>query len=107
MSRNNRKKKSAIRRRRRKKKSKLFAAVVIELLAAIALFSTYQSAQEYRASQRAKQTDQATVERPQPVQVQRIAPWDRLVSAASPAQRSAQAPVFRPSRLIGFLPEGS
>jgi len=104
---NNRKRKLVARRRRRKKQSKLFAAIVIELIAAVALFGAYQSARDIRASQRADQAAPSVAEQIHPEHVQTPSPWNRLAAAVSPAPRSSEAPVFRPSRLLDFMPEGS
>ena len=97
--------KSTRRRPRRKKKSKLFAALVIEVISAVALFGAYRFAQDVRSTNRS--------ERPQPTQTEQVhspSPWAEFASAApaaAPVETSDQAPVFRPSRLVGFALDSS
>ena len=115
MSRKNRsskptKVKSTRRRTRRKKRSKLFAALVIEVIAAVALFAAVRFAQDVRASQRLQSSGRAQSENVQTESMQSPALWDKFASAASASiteEASDQTPIFRTSRLIGFAPEGS
>jgi nitrate reductase NapE component len=115
MSRKNRKAKPASRLTRRKKQSKLFAAIVIELIAAVALFGAYRFAQDVRASQQSQQTQPASVfsqsaQDPQSQLVQSKPVGNRFTHVSESVDginTSDQEPVFRLSRLIQFEPEGS
>jgi cytoskeletal protein RodZ len=107
MSRKNRKNapaksKPTRRRNRRKKKSKLFAAIVIELIAAVALFSAVRFAKDIRASQG---PEQAQSTRTDPASSTRT--WNQFAAASETAETSAPRPVFRISQLVGFAPGGS
>lgn len=107
MSRTNRKNapaksKPSRRRTRRKKKSKLFAAIVIELIAAVALFSAVRFARDIRASQEPEPTQQAQTDL-----VPSTAAWNQFTSVAETTENARPRPTFRISQMVRFAPEGS